>query len=270
MIALGQDPVLVAKSEYYAAQSAFSEGDFRKSLYHLHKSEHATGNNNHRIQYLRVKSFYSLGQMSNAKAAMKVFFNIYPGEYKDKPEYVEIVRMISEVYEQAEIEEENCLHTLRNQVSALESYISDPNIEFHIETIKLNLNRKCFCHFFGGGFNASPMELYYSLKLFMKLIADNPDNIAAVYIYLGIIHEQVVETYELAIDKLKNYQLDQSKFSENGYIKQDGYYINPKNPNDKRIIFNGYAMAEKLENYLEKLNEEYYNQEPIWGKVVEE
>lgn len=99
-----QDPVLVAKSEYAAARRSYDVGDFEKSITHLQRSEDATGQTNHLIQYLRIKSYYNLGQMVNAKDAMTIFFEIFPEEYKDEPGYHEIVRLISDINAKAERE----------------------------------------------------------------------------------------------------------------------------------------------------------------------
>lgn len=49
-----QDPKILAQSEYYAAEEAYSAGKYSEYLERLDKSEGYAGNN-HLIQYLRAK-----------------------------------------------------------------------------------------------------------------------------------------------------------------------------------------------------------------------
>lgn len=95
---IAQDKALIAKSEFYAAEEAYNNGNYNKCLMNLEKSEAAAGNT-YSIQYLRVKSLFNLEQFPQAQKAIAIYFEITPVEMENQPQYNEIVRLVSAVNE---------------------------------------------------------------------------------------------------------------------------------------------------------------------------
>jgi uncharacterized protein (TIGR02145 family) len=93
--ARAQDKTILAKSEYMAAEEAYSNGNFEKCINHLSKSKEYFGGSNYLIQYLEVKALYGDGQIIASSKAIKEFFEIAPKESTNTLEYTEMVKMVA-------------------------------------------------------------------------------------------------------------------------------------------------------------------------------
>ena len=72
LISTAQEAKIQAQSEYYAAEQAYNYENYQSALDHLYRSETLAGNN-HLIQYLRVKVYYSDKSLYKAREALEVF-----------------------------------------------------------------------------------------------------------------------------------------------------------------------------------------------------
>ena len=103
--AAAQDKTILAKSEYMAAEEAYSNGNFEKCLTHLAKSKEHLGGTNYLIQYLEVKALYNQRQFTTASKSIAEFFKVIPEQSKNSPEYSEMVKMLSTIKAKEEAEE---------------------------------------------------------------------------------------------------------------------------------------------------------------------
>lgn len=73
---VSQSPELRAKSAYLAAEQAYSEGDFSKSLTKLLSAEKSLGSTNARIEWMKVKVYTNLENWTKAKESINIYFDV--------------------------------------------------------------------------------------------------------------------------------------------------------------------------------------------------
>jgi uncharacterized protein (TIGR02145 family) len=96
-----QSPELQAKSAYLAAEQAYSEGDFSKSLTKLLSAEKSLGSTNARIEWMKVKVYTNLENWTKAKKSINLYFEVAA---ESDNNYNEALLALDEIVEKSEKE----------------------------------------------------------------------------------------------------------------------------------------------------------------------
>ncbi len=130
----GQSKQVMAQSEYMAAEEAYGNGDYEKTLKHLNLAKTYLGKSNPPIQYLFVKCYHSLEDWSEAETAISKYF-----EVSDDTDnyYLEMVKLLSDIKSgKSNSEEENRIWAAakkENSFSSLENYLKKFPKGKHVE-----------------------------------------------------------------------------------------------------------------------------------------
>lgn len=89
-----------AKAYYFEAATAFEKSDYNKVINYCQQVEDILGNSNARVEALRIKSYYELGETAKAQQALKSFYT-YP---TDENLTQEVAGYIVKIEEKAEHE----------------------------------------------------------------------------------------------------------------------------------------------------------------------
>jgi len=95
IITKAQNNEILAKSYYYNAEEYYQQNKYELALTNLEKAIETLGETNPKIQYLKVKSLYSLKRYKEAKSAIDKYFKIAKDENSEK--YQELVKLYTKI-----------------------------------------------------------------------------------------------------------------------------------------------------------------------------
>lgn len=93
-LSLAQSPDVMAKAAYLSAQEYYSNGDFETAIVKLNQTKKHLNGSNPKVDYLLTMCYAQMGQVQNARTAMKDYFD---QAADSDPYYMEMMSMINQL-----------------------------------------------------------------------------------------------------------------------------------------------------------------------------